>query len=175
MDATHETPEVDEIDVDIEKTEEVEDLGYDLVEEDDMTPEDSLAIILSARPVHQTAKVGIKARQGMPRIVVTLKSLTDRQFKALRQQAQKPAENPKDRKAGKTELDDSLFLRLVVAAAIESPKIASKEVLDALGVKRPDQVVDTLFLPGRITALAERVMELSGFDEDGVLDVGEGS
>lgn len=158
-------PEIDETEVEVEETE--EDPGYDTVEDYDMTAEDALAVILSARPIHQTARVGIPKRVGMGAITVTLRSLGDREFKKLRKASEAPTG-----KKGALEVDDSLFTRNVVAAAIVEPKIGSIEVLQALGVKRPYEAVDALFLPGRIGQLAERVMVLSGWDEEGIVDLG---
>lgn len=162
----------DEID-DVNGVEEVQpvDAGFDTVEEYDMTPEDALAVILSARPIHQTARFGVPARKGMGAIAVKLRSLTDSEFKQLRKASQAPTG-----KKGAMELDDSLFLRNLVAAAVVEPKITSVEVRQALGVNRPYEVVDALFLPGRIGDLATKVMELSGFsDEDGLINLGEDS
>lgn len=149
----------------------IEDDDAILVDEEDMTPEDALAVIMSARPVHQTKKVSIKGREGMGRIVLTLRSLTDREFKAVRKQSEIPSGNRKDQRAGKKETDDSLFLRLVVAAGIESPKIFAADVLKAHRVTTPDQLVDKLILPGVIAQLAENIMELSGWDEESVTDL----
>lgn len=141
------------------------------IDGEDITPEDVLAIILSAKPVHQTMRVGIRARAGMPRVALTLRSLTDREFKLIRTQAEIPSGNRKDQRAGKKETDDSLFLRLVVATAVEEPKLGSREVLQAHKLTNPDQVVEKLFLPGTIGQIAEKVMELSGWSEDGVEEI----
>lgn len=160
--ATHDDLTEDDI-VEVEDTNE----DFDTVSEYDMTADDALAVILSAKPIHQIRRVGIPAREGMGAITVTLRSLSDREFKQLRKASEAPTG-----KKGTTEVDDTLFLRNVVAAAITEPKISDIKVRQALGVQRPYEVVEKLFLPGRIGQLAEKVMELSGWDEEGIVDLG---
>lgn len=143
-----------------------------LVDPDKQTEEEaemtSLQVLLSAKPVRQTRKLRIHKRDGLPQdLVVTVRSLTDREFKSISDQAEQPTGRKQGRKA-ETETDNNRFLQLIVATAISDPDFSSAEVMSAHGAIEPTQVVQRVFLPGEIARIAEEVMDLSGWSEDAV-------
>jgi len=131
----------------------------------------ALQVLLSATPVRQTAKLRIRKRAGLAQdLVLTIKSLTDGEFKSIGEQAETPTGNRNDRRRAAKEAttDNNLFLRLIVARGIMDPNLNSNEVLDAHGVPTGDVIVQKIFLPGEVARIAEEIMALSGWDDQAV-------
>jgi len=138
-------------------------------EETQMT---ALQVLLSAKPVRQQRSLRIRKRDGLPQdLVITINSLTDRQFKAIGEEAEQPVGSRDQRRRAATqakETDNNLFLRLIVANAIADPQLNAPEVLAAHGAVNAEMVVQRIFLPGEVARIAEEVMSVSGWDDDAV-------
>lgn len=141
----------------------------------DQTPEvasmTALQVLLSAKPVRQTAKLRIRKRDGLPEdLVLTIKSLTDSEFKRIGEQAEQPTGSRADRRAAKAakETDNNLFLRLIVSNGILDPNLNDSKVLAAHEAIAAEMVVQKIFLPGEVARIAEEIMALSGWDDDAV-------
>lgn len=140
------------------------------------TPEQSqmtaLQVLLSAKPVRQTAQLRIRQRDGLDQdLVLTIKSLTDAEFKRISDQAEQPTgQNRAARRQQQAtkETDNNLFLRLIVAQGIMDPNLNSPEVLAAHGAITGEMVVQRIFLPGEVARIAEEIMALSGWDDQAV-------
>jgi hypothetical protein len=133
----------------------------------------ALQVLLSAKPVRQSAKLRIRKRDGLPQdLVLTIKSLTDSEFKSIGEQAEQPTGSRNDRrraqKGGEKETDNNLFLRLIVSHGILDPNLNSPEVLAAHGAISGETIVQRIFLPGEVAKIAEEIMALSGWDDQAV-------
>lgn len=132
----------------------------------------ALQVLLSAKPVRQRRHLKIRKRNGLPQdLHIVVQSLTDRQFKAIGEEAETPVGSREQRRravANAKETDNNLFLRLIVATAIVDPNFNSPEVLAAHEAISSEMVVSRVFLPGEIAKIAEEVMDLSGWSDDAV-------
>lgn len=131
----------------------------------------ALQVLLSAKPVRQTAKLRIRKRDGLPEdLILTIKSLTDAEFKRIGEQAEQPSGNRNERRRAQNnkETDNNLFLRLIVANGILDPNLNDSQVLAAHSALSGDMVVQRIFLPGEVARVAEEIMALSGWDDDAV-------
>ena len=131
----------------------------------------ALQVLLSATPVRQTAKLRVRKRDGLPQdLVLTIKSLTDSEFKRIGEQAEQPSGSRNDRRRAQNakETDNNLFLRLIVSSGILDPNLNSPEVLAAHGAISGDAIVQRIFLPGEVAKIAEEIMALSGWDDQAV-------
>ena len=146
-----------------------------LVDTSGQTPEEAqmtaLQVLLSAKPVRQTAKLRIRKRDGLPQdLVLTIKSLTDAEFKRIGEQAEHPVGNRNARRGAQAakETDNNLFLRLIVSNGIMDPNLNSPEVLAAHSAITAETIVQRIFLPGEVARIAEEIMTLSGWDDSAV-------
>lgn len=133
----------------------------------------ALQVIMSAKPVRQTAKLRIRKRDGLPEdLVLTIKSLTDGEFKRIGEQAEMPGAggNRSSRRAAAAakETDNNMFLRLIVSNGILDPNLNDPNVLAAHEAITGETIVQKIFLPGEVARIAEEIMALSGWDEDAV-------
>jgi hypothetical protein len=131
----------------------------------------ALQVILSAKPVRQTAKLRIRKRDGLPEdLVLTIKSLTDAEFKNIGEQAEMPTGSRAERRGAKAnkETDNNLFLRLIVTNGILDPNLNDPKVLAAHGAITGETIIQRIFLPGEVARIAEEIMALSGWDDDAV-------
>lgn len=131
----------------------------------------ALDVLLGAKPVRQQETLIIRQRDGLPGdLKIDVGSLSDRDFKSISEQAEKPLSR-RDRRAGtnvQRETDGNLFLRLVVAAGTIDPNFNDDNVLAKHGVFTGEELVQRLLLPGEIARVAEIVMDLSGFNDNSV-------
>lgn len=151
-----------------------------IVDTENQTPEQqqmtALQVLLSAKPVRQARELKIRKRAGLEQdLVITVTSLTDRQFKAIGEEAEVAVGNRGARRGAtpSKETDNNLFLRLIVANSMSDPNLNTPEVLAAHGAVNAEQVVARVFLPGEIARIAEEVMDLSGWSDDAVEIAGE--
>lgn len=132
----------------------------------------ALQVLLSAKPVRQTAQLRIRKRDGLDQdLVLTIKSLTDAEFKRISEQAEQPTAGnraARRQQQANKETDNNLFLRLIVAQGISDPNLNGPEVLAAHGAITGEMVVQRIFLPGEVARIAEEVMALSGWDDQAV-------
>lgn len=146
------------------------------VESEGQTEQESqmtaLQVLLSAKPIRQTAKLRIRKRAGLQGdLVLTLKSLTDSEFRRIGEQAERPsgASRQERRKAQSAkETDNNLFLRLIVSNGVLDPNLNDPKVLSAHNAISGDTIVQSIFLPGEVARIAEEIMALSGWDDDAV-------
>lgn len=131
----------------------------------------ALDVLLGAKPVRQQETLIIRKRDGLPAdLKIDVGSLSDRDFKEISEQAEKPLSR-RDRRSGQPvarETDGNLFLRLVVAAGVIDPNFNSETLLSQHGVFTGEELVQKLLLPGEIARVAEIVMDLSGFNDNTV-------
>ena len=146
-----------------------------IVDPEMQTPEEqqmsALQVLLSAKPVRQARELKIKKRAGLEQdLIITVTSLTDRQFKQIGEEAEVATGNRGARRGAAPDktTDNNLFLRLIVANSMSDPNLNSPEVLAAHGAVTAEQVVARVFLPGEIARIAEEVMDLSGWSDDAV-------
>jgi len=158
----------------------IETHGSIMVDAENQTPEEkqmtALQILLSAKPVRQSRDLKIRKRAGLEQdLVITVTSLTDRQFKSIGEEAEVTTGNRGGRRGATPEktTDNNLFLRLIVANSMSNPNLNTPEVLAAHGAITAEQVVARVFLPGEIARVAEEVMDLSGWSDDAVELAGE--
>ncbi len=59
----------------------------------------------------------------------------------------------------------------VVYQCVTEPALKSKELQDAFECVEPMEIVEKIFLPGEISAIAKELLELAGYDQDGVKKV----
>lgn len=152
-----------------------------IVDPETQTPEEqqmtALQVLLSAKPVRQARELKIRKRAGLEQdLVITVTSLTDRQFKGIGEEAEVSAAGARGSRRGAApakETDNNLFLRLIVAQSMSNPNLNTPEVLAAHGAVTSEQVVARVFLPGEIARIAEEVMDLSGWSDDAVEVAGE--
>lgn len=159
-------------DVEPDAAEAVEEEGV-LIPEDEMTPDDALAVLMSAKPVRATCTVEIEGREGMGKVQFTLRSLNDAEIKKIRTAAEIPLTKEQRRRGEEPELDDALYSRLIVVNGVQSPKLNTPELLSHHGVRNAEQLVAKLFLAGHIRLIFAEVMRVSGYSEDAVRVVGE--
>jgi len=134
----------------------------------------ALDVLLGASEAKQTAVIKLKPRQGLEAgLPMTIRSLSDREFRNLSTQAEVPvnALNRRARRAGETadtEIDPGLFLRLVVSAGTQDPPFGDPKVTSKFGVLTADEVIQKLMLPGEIAEVAEEIMDISGFNGNNI-------
>jgi len=131
----------------------------------------ALQVLMSAKPVRQTAKIRIRKRDGLPEdLVLTIKSLTDSEFKSIGEQAEVPVGSRAARRGAQSakETDNNLFLRLIVTNGILDPNFNDPKVLAAHGAISGEMIVQRIFLPGEVARIAEEIMALSGWDDNAV-------
>ncbi len=59
----------------------------------------------------------------------------------------------------------------IVYRCVTNPALGDKELQEAFGCVEPMDIVEKLFLPGEITAIAKELLELAGYDNDGVKNI----
>lgn len=61
----------------------------------------------------------------------------------------------------------------VVYQCVTEPSLKSKELQEAYGCVEPLDIVEKLFLPGEISAIAKELLELAGYDQNGVKKISD--
>jgi hypothetical protein len=130
----------------------------------------ALDVLLSATAIKQQEKWKIPKRDGLPGdLVLTLASLTDREFRDISAEAEEPirASNRRQRRAGEAtkEINPEKFLRLIVARGVVDPAFDHPQLLQKHQVMTAEQVVQRVLLPGEVAKVAELIMDLSGFND----------
>ncbi len=151
----------------------VTDTGVEIAVED-MTDDDALRMLISAKPVRATRKVAVPMGEEAREVPLTLRSLNDPEIKEIRKAAEKPLNREQRRRGEEPELDDDLYRRLIIVNGVQSPKLNNPELLAAHGCARGEQLVEKLFLSGQKTILFAKIMEVSGYSEEAVRELGEG-
>jgi len=90
----------------------------------------------------------------------TIKAMTADDFEDYRRKA-----GVRATKKG-TEFNTTRFFLAMIAGQTIKPDFANKEILARCGCTTPEQVVSKKLLMGEITKLANRIQEISGFDNN---------
>lgn len=151
----------------VERVEAEADDAGKLIDVEDMSPEDALAIMIGAEPINQRQKLRLAGRQGMAPMSITIRSLSDTEIANLRKGAAKPTKKDEDA------IDTDLLNRMIVAKATISPDLTNADLLRKHDVHSGDGIVGKLFLPGWITLIVAEVFSLSGWDDKAVTKLGE--
>lgn len=100
-------------------------------------------------------------RVGIP---VTLKGLSEKEINRIRKECTYSIKG----KRGKItkELDDDEFNAALIEAATVSPDWNNKKLLETLKASDGKQVIKKKFLAGETSAMGDKILELSGFDDE---------
>ncbi|GAG13969.1 unnamed protein product [marine sediment metagenome] len=135
------------------------------------SPDEALDLLLSAEPAEQVANIVLEPRKGTDKdFPLTLKSLGEKEWNALREEATPPAPRA-ERRARRSqnvepEMDAFLFARLIIRNATTNMEWGNDKLLAHCGVHTGEDVVKKMLLFGEVQNVAGIVTELSGFDED---------
>lgn len=99
-------------------------------------------------------------RLGIP---VTLKGLSERGIQRIRREC---TVERKHRGQRTKELNEEEFNAALIEAATVSPNWGDKRLLSSLKLSSGREVIKRRLLAGEMMALADKVMELSGFDDE---------
>lgn len=96
-----------------------------------------------------------------------VQSLTADETSKLRKEATTKSYNRKTRQTF-TETDQSKFTDLLLAASVVEPDLHDEKLQKAYGaIGDPAQVLKSMLNMGEYNTIAEKVMDISGLDEDG--------
>lgn len=76
-------------------------------------------------------------------------------------------------KKGEIKFDSGKFNMLIVINQVIDPDFSNAEFLNKVGFKNPIDFINAKFLPGEVAEIAEKVIELSGFETDPEDDIEE--
>lgn len=99
-------------------------------------------------------------RIGIP---VTLKGLSEKEINRIKKQC---TYTRKERGRRIEKLDDEEFNAALIESATVSPNWNDSRLLDALKASDGKQVIKKKFLAGETSAMGDKILELSGFDEE---------
>jgi len=127
-------------------------------EEVEMTEEDIINKLMEPTDVpERTYKI---ERLGIP---VTLKGLSEREIQRIRKEC---TTERKHRGQRVKELNEEEFNAALIEKATVKPNWSDKRLLDKLSLSSGREVIKRRLLAGEMVALGDKVMELSGFDDD---------
>ncbi|MDR1438995.1 MAG: phage portal protein [Clostridiales bacterium] len=114
----------------------------------------------------RTEEVAISSRfldgDGNP-ATFRIKTITQEENEALAKRASSAG------RGGAQTVDRKKYGRLLIAACVEEPDFASKELCDAYGTTDPLDVPGRMLLAGEYARLTDRILELNEFKEFGEL------
>jgi hypothetical protein len=96
-------------------------------------------------------------------ITVTLKGLSEREIQRIRKEC---TTERKHRGQRIKELNEEEFNAALIEKATVKPNWSDKRLLDKLSLSSGREVIKRKLLAGEMVALGDKVMELSGFDDD---------
>lgn len=117
-----------------------------------------LELDISSVP-EKTVMIG---RFGLP---IRIKGLSGKQFYNARSLSRR--DTRKNGKTTDTRYDDEAFNVSLVVSGTVSPNWGDRKLLDKYGASGPEEVVKKVFLAGELITLADEIMSLSGFSDDG--------
>lgn len=94
-----------------------------------------------------------------------VRALTTGEYNQVQDRATRWTRNKRTGRMEK-DLDASVMSLLVVAAATVEPNFADPQILQRYRVQEGYKAVSQALLPGEIEAIAEKIMTLSGFDDE---------
>lgn len=132
----------------------------DLTEEEliEMTEEDIINKLLEPSDVPERTyaldRLGIQ---------ITLKGLSEKEIQRIRKEC---TTETKHRGQRLKELNDEEFNAALIEKATVKPNWSDKRLLAALNLSSGREVIKRRMLAGEMVALGDKVMELSGFDDE---------
>lgn len=96
-------------------------------------------------------------------IHVTLKGLSEKEIQRIRREC---TVTIKTRGGRSKELNEEEFNAALIEKATTMPDWSNKELLSSLGLSSGREVIKRRLLAGEMVALGDKVMELSGFDDE---------
>jgi len=124
-----------------------------------MTEEDIISKLMEPTEVPEATY--FIERLGIP---VTLKGLSERDINRIKKECTYEIKGKRGKKT--KELDDEEFNAALIEAATIKPNWNNAKLLEALKASDGSQVIRKKFLAGEISAMGDKILELSGFDED---------
>lgn len=146
---------LEERDLDLELEEDVELTDEEILE---MTEEDIINKLME--PTEVPEKTYMLDRIGIP---VTLQGLSEKDIQRLRRECTKEVGKRGNKRK---ELNEEEFNAALIEKATVKPNWGSKKLLDQLGLSSGREVIKRRLLAGEMVALGDKVMELSGFDDE---------
>ncbi|MCT4593183.1 MAG: hypothetical protein N4A57_02765 [Anaeromicrobium sp.] len=123
-----------------------------------MTEENIIAKLME--PTEAPEATYLIDRLGIP---ITLKGLSEKEINRIKREC---TYTRKERGKRVKELDDEEFNAALIEVATVKPNWNDKKLLDALKASDGRQVIRKKFLAGETSAMADKVLELSAFDND---------
>ena len=141
-------------------TKENKNLEIEMTEEEilEMTEDEIINKLLE--PTEVPERTYMIDRIGIP---ITLKGLSEREIQRIRREC---TIERKHRGQRIKELNEEEFNAALIEAATVSPNWSDKRLLPNLKLSSGREVVKRKLLAGEMMALADKVMELSGFDDE---------
>lgn len=141
-------------------TKENKNLEIEMTEEEilEMTEDEIINKLLE--PTEVPERTYMIDRIGIP---ITLKGLSEREIQRIRREC---TIERKHRGQRIKELNEEEFNAALIEAATVSPNWSDKRLLSNLKLSSGREVIKRRLLAGEMMALADKVMELSGFDDE---------
>lgn len=141
-------------------TKENKNLEIEMTEEEilEMTEDEIINKLLE--PTEVPERTYMIDRIGIP---ITLKGLSEKEIQRIRREC---TIERKHRGQRIKELNEEEFNAALIEAATVSPNWSDKRLLSNLKLSSGREVVKRKLLAGEMMALADKVMELSGFDDE---------
>jgi len=141
-------------------TKENKNLEIEMTEEEilEMTEDEIINKLLE--PTEVPERTYMIDRVGIP---ITLKGLSEREIQRIRREC---TIERKHRGQRIKELNEEEFNAALIEAATVSPNWSDKRLLSNLKLSSGREVIKRKLLAGEMMALADKVMELSGFDDE---------
>lgn len=125
-----------------------------------MSEEEILKRLLSSEADETPKKIVMIQRLGIP---VTLRGLTGKELRRIREKCT----YRKERRGQVIEkLDEEEFLPAIIVTATVSPNWGHQDLISKYKASGPEEVLKRLLLAGELDALADVVLQLSGFYEN---------
>lgn len=113
-----------------------------------------------------TVKVIAPAGSSEPTVstTFTVRVLSSDEIEALSERCTRYVAQGRGPKVRQT--DNVKLQRLIVATATMAPKLDDPRLLQKFGAREAAGVVQGIMLPGQVAALSDKIMEVSGYDDD---------
>lgn len=137
--------------------------------DEEMTPEaaqSALDRMLSSAPDPAPEEKFVISRLKM---TVTLCGVSERDIDIIGRRCERPPTRAeKARGIVTTQRDVQKFNLLLTTAGMRDPDLNDQRLRERYG-NQPEMIVQTWFLPGEIVQMADKVMDLSGYSDDAVV------
>lgn len=124
-----------------------------------MTEEDIINKLMEPTEVPEATY--LLERLGIP---VTLKGLSEKEINRIKKECTYTRKQRGGRRVEK--LDDEEFNSALIEASTVTPDWNNPKLLDALKASDGRQVIKKKFLAGEVSAIGDKVLELSGYNEE---------